>query len=632
MKKFSKVISAVTASAMMMTASISTFGSITAVDAADNMTAIEIVNDMGLGWNLGNTFDAWSTNYKNGNCPSSQYETMWGNVATTQEMISEIHKYGFNSVRIPVTFYKCTDPSTYTISEDYLKRVKQVAEYCTNEGMYAIIDMHWDWVDPSNNADLWLNKGLDSETQFKTMWKQIANYFKDCDQHVVFQDMNEVWWSNNYTSASSASYTTLNTLNQDFVDTVRATGGNNADRLLVLAGANADLTKTISSSYKLPDDDMVAVDVHYYTPSEFCVRKASDTWGTNKTTWGTSAEKAAVVTDFNKLKSKFIDNGTPVIIGEYGVLTDEGKEQASIEAFVETVAGTAYSIDGMAGFLWDDSDAGGHKYFSRKNLQWWNSNIGDIFSKISNTGYVAPTIDWVEAEVVDDNGKLKFQIGNSTRVKLVFESPYAKTLGGGGTLSYWDTVSNSNKQNAAIFSISYNEMSDELLANELGEEDADKNRPVVNTGYISIPADVSPVNAYIDLTWAGYNEMNGDEWVAWHNLKSDEFPTLVKVYIDGVVETPDVTTTTTTTTSTESDALCGDANCDGKVDLSDAVMILQALSNKDKYGVTGSDPSHITEQGMINADCNKVRDGVTTLDALTVQRYVVNLVESLPID
>lgn len=267
MKKFSKVISAVTASAMMMTASISTFGSITAVDAADNMTAIEIVNDMGLGWNLGNTFDAWSTNYKNGNCPSSQYETMWGNVATTQEMISEIHKYGFNSVRIPVTFYKCTDPSTYTISEDYLKRVKEVAEYCTNEGMYAIIDMHWDWVDPSNNADLWLNKGLDSETQFKTMWKQIANYFKDCDQHVVFQDMNEVWWSNNYTSASSASYTTLNTLNQDFVDTVRATGGNNADRLLVLAGANADLTKTISSSYKLPDDDMVAVDVHYYTPS-----------------------------------------------------------------------------------------------------------------------------------------------------------------------------------------------------------------------------------------------------------------------------------------------------------------------------------------------------------------------------
>lgn len=137
--------------------------------------------------------------------------------------------------------------------------------------------------------------------------------------------MNEVWWSNNYTSASSASYTTLNTLNQDFVDTVRATGGNNADRLLVLAGANADLTKTISSSYKLPDDDMVAVDVHYYTPSEFCVRKANDTWGTNKTTWGTSAEKAAVVTDFNKLKSKFIDNGTPVIIGEYGVLTDEGQ-------------------------------------------------------------------------------------------------------------------------------------------------------------------------------------------------------------------------------------------------------------------------------------------------------------------
>ena len=80
------------------------------------------------------------------------------------------------------------------------------------------------------------------------------------------------------------------------------------------------------------------------------------------------------------------------------------------------------------------------------------------------------------------------------------------------------------------------------------------------------------------------------------------------------------------------ETLYGDANCDGKVDISDAVMILQALSNKDKYGVTGSDPSHITEQGMINADCNKSRDGVTTSDALTVQKYIVNLVDSLPID
>lgn len=194
------------------------------------------------------------------------------------------------------------------------------------------------------------------------MWKEIATYFKDYDNHLVFEDMNEVTFD----------YSVLNKFNQSFVDNVRATGGNNKDRLLLLAGANADLTKTCNSSYIVPDDDMLAVDIHYYTPPTFCVMKQNENWGGTlpATTWGTNAEKTDLANNFAKLKTNFVDKGIPVIIGEYGVLTNEGKEQESIRDFVKTVAGTALSMNGVAGYLWDDSDSGGHKYFSRKNLSF----------------------------------------------------------------------------------------------------------------------------------------------------------------------------------------------------------------------------------------------------------------------
>ena len=652
MKKFKKALSALTAVTTLMTAAAGGAGSL-GTAAAETKTAVELVQDMGLGWNLGNTFDCWGTNWSSGNATADSWETSWGNAKTTQEMITEIHNYGFNSVRIPITWYKATDPTTFDINDDYLARIKEVIDYCYNEDMYVIINMHWDWVDPSNNAGLWLNNGLDAEAQFKSMWTQIANYFKSYDNHVVFQDMNEVWWGNNYTNAKSTSYNVLNTLNQDFVDAVRATGGNNADRLLLLAGANADLTKTLSTSYVLPEDDMIAVDIHYYTPPQFCVMKANENWGgvTPQTTWGTAAEKAAVATDLNKLKSRFVDNNVPVIIGEYGVLTNEGKDQASIEAFIETVAGTAYSMDGISGFLWDDSDAGGHKYFSRTNLKWFDEKIGDIYSDISKTGYKAPTIDWVEAEIVEnDQGKQIFQIGNSTRVKLVFDSQYAKTLGAGGAMSYWDSVSGTNKQNAISFSIGWNDMTGELAANELGEEDENGDRPVVTTGYINIPGDVAPANAYIQLYWAGYNEFSASgEYIGWNNLTEEDFPELVKVYIDGVVdndepetttttEEPVVTTTTTaepettttttaaepettTTTSEPSDVTYGDANGDKTVSVADATLIMQSIANPNTFTVT--DP--------VAADCSGSGDGITSGDALAIQKHLANSDYALPV-
>ena len=592
MKIIKKVLSAFTAAAMSATVCMSTVSSLGTAVAADDMTAIQLVNDMGMGWNLGNTFDAWNVN--------GAVETGWGNIKTTQAIIDTVHDYGFDSVRIPITWYEHTDLSTYDIDDDYLSRVKEVIDYCYANDMYVIINMHWDWV---SNGSLWLNKGLDAEAQFKTMWTEIATYFKDYDNHLVFEDMNEVKWSSGSTYTAS-DYTTLNTLNQDFVDVVRATGGNNSDRLLLLAGANADLSNTCSTSYVLPKDDMIAVDIHYYTPAEFCVRKQNDTWGVNQTTWGTNSDLSNLANDFSKLKQNFVDKGVPIILGEYGVLTNEGKEDASIKAFIEAVAGTALETDGFASFLWDDSDSGGHEYFSRKNLKFHNDEFGKVFIDLADNGYVPPTIDWVEVEINDEG---KFQIGNATKFKLEFSSDYSATLGAGGTISYWDEISGTNKQNAISFSIS--ELDGELLAHELGEADEDGNQPIVQYGYINVPQNVTPANVYINIYWAGYNTFDDDgNWLAWNNLTSDEFPQLVKAYIPGVVE--------------GDKTVYGDADLNGDVEIADAVKIM--------CYVTDPENNPIDPQGIINGDVYQTGDGLSVQDALSIQKYLAQIITSLP--
>ncbi|MBR2088300.1 MAG: cellulase family glycosylhydrolase [Oscillospiraceae bacterium] len=371
-----KLVSALTAGVM----AVSMAASMTSVSAADK-TAMEIVNDMGQGWNLGNTFDCWNTRGW-----TTDTETGWGNPRTTKDMITAIHASGFDSIRIPVTWYENTNAQTYDIDDAYLARVKEVIDYAYDQGMYVIINMHWDWVtDTSKN--LWLNKGLDAVPQFNTMWTEIANYFKDYDQHLVFEDMNEVAWQDNpYAGYNENSYKTLNTLNAEFVKTVRKTGGKNANRLLLLAGANTDLDNTCNAQFVVPDDKMVAVSIHYYRPSPFCVAEQGADWG-YAATWGTDADLAAVKADFAKMKTTFMDKGVPVILGEYGVVTSAkgAKDKPSMYKFLKTVAETTKATDGITCYLWDASNAGDMVYFNRKTLQWFDPEIQKIYADLKGS-------------------------------------------------------------------------------------------------------------------------------------------------------------------------------------------------------------------------------------------------------
>lgn len=628
MKNFKKLLSALSAAAVMAAAGSSTVGSIGTVSAETEMTATQLVEAMGMGTNLGNTFDCWNT--------GGTVETAWGNSKTTQAMIDGLADYGFTSLRLPVTWYEHWDSSTQTIDEDYITRIKEVIDYCYNNDMYVVMDMHWDW---ESNGSLWLNQGASAETQFRAMWKDIAESFAEYDNHLAFQSMNEVRWTSNAGgSYTDNDYNILNTLNAAFVEVVRATGGNNADRLLVLAGADANLTNTLNSKYIVPDDDMLAVDIHYYNPSDFCVAETDSTWGYTST-WGTDSEKSDVYNNLNKLKSRFVDSGVGVIIGEYGVVTAEGKDKDSMLAFHECVAGTALSMDGISAFLWDDGDSGSMEYYSRNQLKFHDEDFGNLYSELSGTGYTPPTIGWVETPI-DENGQ--FQIGNSTKVKLVFDCTYSnypvQRVGAGGALSYWDLISGTNVNNAIAFSLSEEESTGDLLANETTAD----GKETIQYGYINIPSDVSPANCYVGVYWAGYNQFgeDGETYIGWNDIDGeanpDDMPKLVKVYIDGVVEdveeptTEEETTEATTveettvedTTAAETERTWGDANGDGNVLVNDAVLVMSYAANPD--GTT------MSEEGRLNADVYQNGDGIAVTDAAAIQKYLTKLIAALP--
>lgn len=380
MKFMKNMMSAVTAAVIGVTMTTAVTGAFTNASAASK-TAVELVEDMGLGWNLGNALD--STNTWDSSLTPEKIETAWGNIVTTESMIKEVKKAGFNTVRIPVTWWDMTGKSGQaninnfdgTVADEYLARVKEVVDYCVKNDMYAIINTHHD--------EEW-EKDTSKINTFKKLWNQLATYFKDYDEHLVFEGMNEV----SFSTSDAMNY------NQAFVDTVRATGGNNKDRLLICTADSNNTAKALSDAFKMPTDssNMLAVSVHYYEPPQFCVADTTSSWG-HRETWGTASDYSVLESDFNKLEKKFVDSGVGVVIGEYGVCnadkygvnsTPYQKDQESIEKFLEAVASTAYGKTGICPVVWDDSDSGTISLFSRKKLAWFDENIRNIYTKIAN--------------------------------------------------------------------------------------------------------------------------------------------------------------------------------------------------------------------------------------------------------
>lgn len=317
----------------VMTASVAGCGKNSDSEAKDTakkwteLDQTQITEAMGLGWNLGNQLEASS-----GGLPS---ETCWGNPEITKELIDTIKAQGFKTVRIPVSYLDMIgDGPDYKIDTDWLDRVQEVVDYVVNNDMFAIVNMHGDGYYTVDHSWLLCAEDDDKQTEIKDkygkVWTQIADRFKDYDQHLIFESMNEEF-NNDYGKPDEKAYDNINAYNQIFVDSVRATGSNNEKRWLLLPGWNTNIEYTAGDDYnfKIPTDNgckadgkRIMISVHYYDPFNFTIdenKTAKTQWGKyavkNYDNWG---QEDYVDSQMALLNEKFVSQGYPVVIGEFG--------------------------------------------------------------------------------------------------------------------------------------------------------------------------------------------------------------------------------------------------------------------------------------------------------------------------
>ncbi len=331
-----------------------------------NITSQQLVEDMTFGWNLGNTLDVCQAD-RDGDGKINEHveagekvdETLWGNPKATKDLFTSLKKNGVNAVRIPVTWRDHMD-SDGNIDREWMDRVQQVVDYAYSQGMYVIINVHHDGGgDPKFGAWIIEESQNDYNTflkKYKNVWKQIAERFKNYSDYLIFESMNEVGFDTLYNKNKADAYNLINKINQDFVDIIRATGGNNAKRHLLIAGYYTDIERTCDSLYKMPDDKAgrCILSVHYYTPWDFCTCDI-------KHTWGTKSEVRQMETLIGKMKKNFVDKGIPVIIGEYAA---SGSDLSSCIFFIEKL-NKLCSDYGIATFIWDNG-----RQVNRKTYKW----------------------------------------------------------------------------------------------------------------------------------------------------------------------------------------------------------------------------------------------------------------------
>ena len=237
-------------------------GTTASSEEVNKMSSSEIVADIKVGWNLGNTLDSYNTK-------TSDAETGWGNPKTTKAMIDAVQQAGFNAVRIPVSW---TDhiSDDGTIDSAWMARVKEVVDYAYDNGMYVILNVHHDdytWLKPLYSEQAAVEKKL------MNIWKQICSTFGEYDHHLIFEGMNEprvVGSPNEWSGGTPEERDVINQLFAKFVETVRSTGGLNADRTLIITSHAQSITEEAVSAVKVPDDDHIIVSIHSYAPWDFC--------------------------------------------------------------------------------------------------------------------------------------------------------------------------------------------------------------------------------------------------------------------------------------------------------------------------------------------------------------------------
>lgn len=337
---------------------------------------------MGNGINLGNTMEAYGRAHLGTDARPTQYETFWGQPVTTREMLEGMKAAGFDTLRLPVAWTNMMDfeSGDYTIDPAYLDRVEEIVGYARSAGMYVIINDHWDggwWGMFGSASQETRSRAMEL---YKSMWTQVGERFRDYSDYVIFESGNEeLGFRLNDTDIAQDSgtlsdgecYVQTNRINQVFVDTIRATGGNNASRFLLIAGFGTDVRGTCDSRYKMPEDtaaDKLLVSVHYYDPSGYCINTSLSKWGTR--------QEYQAMNDTLAMMERFTRQGYGVVIGEYGVLIED-PERGLKENAGEYVRNFLNNCDlyGYCPVLWDCNNL-----YSRDNCALIDEEMAGLYA------------------------------------------------------------------------------------------------------------------------------------------------------------------------------------------------------------------------------------------------------------
>lgn len=624
--------------------------------------AIEFVEDMELGWNLGNTMDAIDDT---GWVPTKMdIETCWnGGPKTNQGMIDTVKAAGFNTVRVPVSWHNHVD-GQYNIDKEWMDRVQEIIDYAYNQDMYVIINVHHD-----NDKKFMYPDTAHYEQSKKYMtaiWKQVAERFKDYDERLIMETMNEPrlvgdvneWWIDLNRAECVDSIKTINKLNQDCVDVIRASGGNNSSRYIAVPGYDCSIDGVTNQYFELPKDsakDKMIVAVHAYTPYHFALEEEGSPTSVSTFEIGTK-DSAELDTIFDSAYNKFISKGIPVYIGEFACPKKPNNLQDRVDFSTYYIA--AARARGITCCWWDAP--GGMQLLDRGAKAWKEPEIITALNKYADASGKSDNIEVpgvpekppvpdvpeyngkYESAVPDKDGNVSFTraIGEAVDVEIELKNGATFVNGCIGFVvkvdgnDYWVAYPWDTKKSATI---TLNMNAPEQVSKLLGDE----SETITDENEIAaVAAEIKKqTSAMAQVWWA--SDSSGAE-IAPATDAADIVA--VKIRLEGNSEEQPATTTTTTTSTTTTattsttattttapatttepvgNVLYGDANCDGKVTVADAASILQYLANSDKYT--------LTEQGARNSDCSNSGNGITVDDAIAIQKLDAKIINALPV-
>ena len=598
---FKKLLSGILAAALAATAIISAPISVGAVSGEDqsfeDLDQFEIVEAMSPAWNVGNQLEA--------NSSGTPSETAWQSTKITKELIHAVKEQGFKAVRIPISYLSTIGAAPdYTIDSNWLKRIKEVVDYCMDEDMYAIINIHGDGYYSVTGG--WLLCGEANQTEIKAKyeacWRQIADIFVDYDEHLIFESMNEVF-DGTYNDPNPEKYANINAYNQIFVDTVRKVGGNNAKRWLLIPGWNTDINYTAGDyGFEIPTDtykdssvkgNKIMISVHYYAPWDFCGQEDGKT-----TEWGTDDQVKAMKDQFIRCYTKFVNQGYPVVIGEYGSIdkTSHNKDNtASRVKFANELNKAARSMS-MVPVYWDNGWNGmyGFGLFNRSNCTVTQPEIiKGIMDAYVGEPDPAPVI--INPITKDEALAVIYATKEDEAQTLVSTTADASMNGAATVRVYFDTASD----------VSFNQYSNIVLSSDVA---GTSSKATVKgnsdiTGATNLSADLpltSAVKTGDSVSVTAYT-------ASWRNASDYVFLIRQVDFLDADGKV--------LKTVKKSDSLPGDVNGDGKVTTADVGIVNShakgvKLLTGDKFDIADvNNDGKVTtaDVGMINSHAKGVK-------------------------